>query len=85
MRRSLNQDEIYLFNTGNAQAAYLLLGCHFLPEAQCHRFVVWAPHARAMSLVGDFNSWDKSATPMKQEKNGLWSAYVKGLKKWRPL
>ena len=80
MRRSLNQDEIYLFNTGNAQAAYLLLGCHFLPEAQCHRFVVWAPHARAMSLVGDFNSWDKSATPMKQEKNGLWSAYVKGLK-----
>ena len=43
-----------------------------------HRFVVWAPNAEAVRLVGDFNGWDTNATPM--EKCGtMWVCFVGGL------
>ena len=56
------KDDIYLFNTGNAQKAWLCFGCHYIPEIDMHRFIVWAPNARGVSVVGDFNGWDPSAT-----------------------
>ena len=34
------QDDIYLFNTGNAQKAWLCFGCHYIPEIGLHRFLV---------------------------------------------
>ena len=74
----LPQDDVFLFNTGDARKAWLLLGCRYLPEIEMHRFVVWAPNAEAVSLVGDFNGWDTNATPM--EKCGtMWVCFVGGL------
>ena len=73
-------DDIYLFNTGNAQRAYITLGCHYIPECALHRFCVWAPHAHEVSVVGDFNGWDGSATPMCRRDDGVWCAFVPGLK-----
>ena len=52
----INQDEIYLFNIGEAQQAYATFGCHRVGETGMHRFLVWAPNARAVSVVGDFNA-----------------------------
>ena len=66
------QDDIYLFNTGNAQKAWLSFGCRYIPEIGLHRFLVWAPNAQAVSLVGDFNGWDRSATPMERVEGGVW-------------
>ena len=74
----LPQDDVFLFNTGDARKAWLLLGCRYLPEIKMHRFVVWAPNAETVSLVGDFNGWDTNATPM--EKCGtMWVCFVEGL------
>lgn len=74
----LPQDDVFLFNTGDARKAWLLLGCRYLPEIKMHRFVVWAPNAETVSLVGDFNGWDTAATPM--EKCGtMWVCFVEGL------
>lgn len=74
----LPQDDVFLFNTGDAHKAWLLLGCRYLPEIKMHRFVVWAPNAEAVSLVGDFNGWETDATPM--EKCGtMWVCFVGGL------
>lgn len=74
----LPQDDVFLFNTGDARKAWLLLGCRYLPEIKMHRFVVWAPNAETVSLVGDFNGWDTNATPM--EKCGtMWVCFVGGL------
>ena len=47
------RDDIYLFNTGNARKAWLCFGCRFIPELQMHRFLVWAPNARSVNLVGE--------------------------------
>ena len=51
-------DDVFLFNTGCAQKAWLLLGCRYMDEIKMHRFAVWAPNAQSVSLVGDFNGWD---------------------------
>ncbi len=78
--RYVNQDDVYLFNTGNAQKAYLLMGCHYIPELDKHRFCVWAPNASAVSVVGDFNGWDNDKNPMQKTEGGIFVAFIAGLK-----
>ncbi|MBC8537843.1 1,4-alpha-glucan branching protein GlgB [Christensenellaceae bacterium NSJ-63] len=73
------KDDIYLFNIGEAQRAYLTFGCHYMEEIGMHRFCVWAPNARNVSIVGDFNGWDSQANPM-EENNGVWTGFVGGLR-----
>ena len=43
-------------------------------------FAVWAPNARSVAVVGDFNSWDSDAHPMKQYASiGIWEAFIPGV------
>lgn len=79
IEKYLPQDDVFLFNTGKAEKAWLLLGCRYIDEIKMHRFVVWAPNAQAVSLVGDFNAWDSAATPM-QRHGGMWVCFVPDLK-----
>ena len=79
IEKYLPRDDVFLFNTGNAEKAWLLLGCRYIGEIKMHRFVLWAPHAQAVSLVGDFNGWNDAATPM-QKCGNMWVCFVKGLK-----
>jgi len=78
-RDAIPLDDIYLFNTGNAQKAWLAFGCHFMPELNCHRFLLWAPNARSVSVVGDFNDWNDSACYMERVEGGVWAAFVEGV------
>ncbi|MDL2300293.1 1,4-alpha-glucan branching protein GlgB [Clostridiaceae bacterium OttesenSCG-928-D20] len=55
--------------------AYENLGCHDIGDGKYH-FAVWAPHAKAVSLVGDFNSWEQNQNPMKKNKNGIWDITI---------
>ena len=71
-------DDVFLFNTGCAQKAWLLLGCRYIEEAKMHRFAVWAPNAKSVSLVGDFNGWNPECTPM-EKRGGIWYCFVEGL------
>ena len=77
---ALSRDDIYLFLKGEAQKAYLTFGCHYVAELSAHRFVVWAPNARAVSVVGDFNCWNDAKDPMERIDGGIFVAAVKGLK-----
>ena len=74
---ALPEADVYLFGRGDARRAYLLFGCHELPDpapsgAVQHRFAVWAPAARSVSLVGDFNAWNTDANPLEQAAAGIW-------------
>lgn len=73
------QDDVYLFNHGQAQKAYLSFGCHYLKELMAHRFLVWAPNAKAVSVVGDFNGWQKEKNPMKKLDGGVWVTTIEDL------
>jgi 1,4-alpha-glucan branching enzyme len=73
------KDDIYLFNTGNARKAWLAFGCHYIPELKMHRFLVWAPNAKSVNLVGDFNSWHWDDTPMEKLEGGVWCVFLENI------
>lgn len=58
---------------------YLYLGAHFMEyeTARGVSFMVLAPNAKAVHLVGDFNSWDRQNCPMKKlENHGIWHIFI---------
>ena len=62
------------FHNGNCADAYDFLGAHPVEEGgelKWH-FSVWAPNARAVSLVGEFCGWDREAYPMEKQYDGIW-------------
>ncbi|MDD4861264.1 MAG: 1,4-alpha-glucan branching protein GlgB [Smithellaceae bacterium] len=75
----IDKNEIYLFNIGEAQQAYATFGCRRVEEIGMHRFLVWAPNARNVSVVGDFNGWDASRNRMERLDTGVFAAFIPGL------
>ncbi len=43
-------------------------------------FRIWAPNAKKVYLIGSFNDWNESATPLTHEEKGYWSAEVREAK-----
>ena len=67
--------EIYLFQQGTYYHAYNLLGCH--PENGGAWFRVWAPNAKAVSVIGDFNGWNADAHKLSRiEESDVWEVFV---------
>jgi 1,4-alpha-glucan branching enzyme len=69
--------DLHLFGEGRHERLWELLGAH--PGADGTRFSVWAPHAQAVQVVGDFNDWDGGRAPMEPVGSGVWSALVPGV------
>ncbi|WP_296133621.1 1,4-alpha-glucan branching protein GlgB [uncultured Eubacterium sp.] len=69
---------VYLFHNGTNYKAYKFFGNHKINKDK-FAFRVWAPNATAVSVVGDFNSWDNSANKCKLVAPGIWEATVKGV------
>jgi 1,4-alpha-glucan branching enzyme len=78
----LTQDDIYLFNEGSHFRLYEKLGAHPVDDGRLKGvyFAVWAPNAEQVSVMGDFNGWDKSRHPLRpRESSGIWEGIVTGL------
>lgn len=58
------------FLSGTSTDCYEFLGCHKAKKG--YTFRVWAPHAKSVSVHGDFNSWDKNAPKMNRLQGGIW-------------
>ena len=72
----------YLFGQGTHYDIYKKLGAH--PTRRRGKdgvyFAVWAPHAKDVHVVGDFNGWNTEATPMKRlDPLGIWEVFVPGV------
>jgi len=68
----LTDQDVYLFREGTLFRAYDKLGAHLceidgVPGA---RFGVWAPNAERVSVMGDFNDWSPTASPLKVREGG---------------
>ena len=77
------EKQLYLFNQGTYYHAYELLGCHFdtVKGVKGAFFRVWAPNAKKVSVVGDFNCWQANEHVMtKLDKSGIWEVFVKDVK-----
>ncbi len=75
---------LYLFHQGNNMKAYEYMGAHKVPgEKNLWSFRVWAPHAKSINVVGDFNSWDENKNPMEKINDaGMWECYLSDVKEF---
>jgi 1,4-alpha-glucan branching enzyme len=77
----LGELDTYLLAEGNHLASYRKLGAHPIVHEGVEGvgFAVWAPNARRVSVVGDFNGWDGRRMPMRRV-GGFWELFVPGLR-----
>lgn len=74
--------DLYLFHQGTNYHAQEMLGAHYVLQdgRRGVRFAVWAPDARTVSVVGDFNGWDTRVNPLERLPDGeVWSAFLPDL------
>ena len=85
IRANASDLPIYLFKQGNNCEAYRYFGAHLDRRAgeQGVVFRVWAPHAVAVSVVGDFNSWKPGSHPMqKVDGDSIWELFIPGVQEY---
>jgi 1,4-alpha-glucan branching enzyme len=80
----LTEDDIYLFNEGSHLRLWEKLGAHMsrnVGHPGTH-FAVWAPNAESVSVIGDFNGWNKEADPLAPRgQSGIWEGFLPGVGK----
>jgi 1,4-alpha-glucan branching enzyme len=80
----LTDDDIYLFNEGSHFRLYDKFGAHSIEEAGVSGsyFAVWAPDAEQVSVIGDFNGWNKNSHLLQPKgQSGIWHGFLPGLGK----
>ena len=86
MSNNKNQNDfpLYLFYQGKNYEAYKFFGVHSGKKGRSKIFTfrVWAPTAVSVSVVGDFNNWDRSCDPMTRIADGVWEARISKLKQF---
>ena len=78
----LTEYDLYLSGEGTHYQKYEKLGAHVREVAGVRgvHFGVWAPNARRVSVVGDFNFWDGRVHPMRHRgASGIWEIFIPGL------
>ena len=70
--------DTHLFNEGRHFRLYHRLGAHVLGADRGVRFAVWAPNAKSVSVIGDFNGWNRFTHYLQQvESSGIWEGEVR--------
>jgi 1,4-alpha-glucan branching enzyme len=83
----MNSDDLYYFNQGKLYDAYRVFGAHIETDASNQhlgvRFSVWAPHAKEVSVLGEFNGYQAWVHNLhKTDEAGIWSLLVPDAKEW---
>jgi 1,4-alpha-glucan branching enzyme len=75
---TLSEFDLYLFGEGTHNRAYEKLGAHLVQKDGHHgvHFAVWAPNAKLVSVIGDFNRWDPSANGLRASRSGIWEGFI---------
>ena len=79
---SIGETDAYLFAQGNELRIYEKLGAHLRVVDGVHgtSFAVWAPNARRISVVGNFNDWDGRRHMMRMVgSSGIWEIFIPGV------
>lgn len=80
----MTDHDVYLFNEGSHFRLYEKMGAHPIIENGIWKgvsFAVWAPNADSVSVMGDFNNWNRKGNPLESHSgSGIWTGVVEGLK-----
>ena len=80
----LTHDDLYMFNEGSHFRLHDKLGSHTIAvdAVQGTYFAVWAPSAKQVTVMGDFNGWDNSSHRLEPRgQSGIWEGFVPGVGK----
>ena len=77
MVRDLTASDRWTFNEGTHHRLYEVLGAHVAADHTAFR--VWAPNARHVSVIGDFNDWNPGTHQMLGDPSGIWQLAVEGV------
>ncbi len=79
----ISSDDLYLFNEGNHSHLHRFMGAHPIYKEGKRigfHFAVWAPNARQVFLIGDFNGWNKQSHALNSlESSGIWIGFIPDL------
>ncbi len=77
------EEDIYFFREGTHSCLYRRLGSHPVKAGGVDGtyFAVWASNATAVTVMGDFNGWDRSSHPLrpKGDGSGIWEGFIAGV------
>lgn len=75
--------DLYLFGQGKDHRIYEKMGAHprIVNGVAGVHFATWAPNALTVSVIGDFNDWNRGANPMQRRHNdlGVWECFIPGV------
>ena len=80
---TISEYDRYLFGAGNHYKIFEKLGAHIttVDGVEGVSFGVWAPNAKAVSVIGTFNSWDSRRNPMRVlGESGIWELFILDLR-----
>lgn len=81
----ITEFDLHLLGEGRHLYSYEKLGAHVMEidGVMGVHFAVWAPNAESVSVIGDFNGWDRGSHPMwMHQGSGIWEVFIPGLKEW---
>ncbi len=72
----------HLFAEGNHHHIWKKMGAHLtsIDKNEGVMFCIWAPNAKSISIIGDFNSWDGRHHPMQKRLGGIWEIFIPNIK-----
>jgi 1,4-alpha-glucan branching enzyme len=70
--------DLHLHAEGTHHETYRMLGAHLVREGDTRgvRFALWAPNAADISVIGDFNQWNRANHPMQRRDAGVWELFI---------
>jgi len=78
-----SNEDIQLFKDGKHHQLFNKLGSHLVEHTGVEGtyFAVWAPNAKQVSVIGNFNGWNRSSHPMsvRWDSSGIWECFIPGL------
>ncbi|MBN2484248.1 MAG: 1,4-alpha-glucan branching protein GlgB [Candidatus Omnitrophica bacterium] len=76
-------EDVYLFREGNQARLYDKMGAHLITHDGIAGtyFAVWAPNAKSVSVIGNFNQWNDQAHPLsiRDDASGIWEGFIPGI------
>jgi 1,4-alpha-glucan branching enzyme len=79
---TLGEVDLHLIGEGRHERLWEVLGARVMEHEDVHgtAFAVWAPNARGIRVIGDFNHWDGTAYPMRSlGRSGVWELFIPGV------
>lgn len=81
----ISKEQLFLFNNGKDYESYNIFGAHLYNKDGISgvRFLVYAPHALSVSVVGNFNNWNEFENKMDFDtETGVWCLFIPGIKEF---